>query len=170
MWPRKRLNSWYCDSCAFRCAGRVNSKLPSFCAVTHFASANTKEMSAVYKCFCFFQVKLRFTVWNIAVLVPMLELNSFMLDFRFSWTLKPLPLSWSDFFPFLLPCLPQREKPALLAKKTYQLWCYSTWVKQLCTLPTDSLILDHLQILLWLYPFNSLHFAGCKYVALLCCK
>lgn len=43
------------------------------------------------------------------------ELNSFMFVFIFAGTLKALTvvLLWSDFLPFLLPSLPQREKSAI---------------------------------------------------------
>lgn len=153
-------------------------KASNFYALTQFASRNTKEMSTVYTLFSFFQVKLRFTVWIIAILMPVPKLNSIRFGFISAWTLKALTvvLSWSDFLPFLLLSLPRREKISFLlgwmdAKKTYEIWCYGTWVKQLCALPQMlRLTLDHLQILPWLYPFNSLYFAGWKYISLLCCK
>ena len=109
-----QLNGWCCESCAFGCAGRVNSKRPGCCEVARFASANTKEMSAVYTLLSFFQVKLRFTMWITAILMSVPELNPFRFVSIFAWTLKALTvvLSRSDFLPFLLPSLPQREKSA----------------------------------------------------------
>lgn len=119
----------------------------------------------------FFGVKLRFTVWILAVLKTMPKIISFMFVFIFVWTLKALTLT-SSIVTVRFPYFPSFSAPFYVSKRKTSFllgWVCARHVRgqHLCTLPpTLRLTLNHLQILPWLYSFNSLYFAGCKNIAL----
>lgn len=119
---------------------------------------NKQQGDAIHFFLSSFGVKLRFSVWILAILKTMPETNSFMFVFIFVWTLKALT---SSIVTVRFPSFPA---PFHVSKRknSFLLGRVDAGVQEAAALhlpPALSLALDHLQILPWLDSLNSLYFA-----------